>query len=208
MGSVIPKQFLPLCGKPLLCYAIDAFVAAIPDIQIILVLPEEEISTAEIVLRSYKSSSDVVFAGGGHTRYHSVQCGLARIKNDGIVFVHDGARPLVSVSLIQRCYEQALERGSAIPVIAVADSVRMLTDGQSVPVDRDQLRIIQTPQTFRTDIILPAFAQEYSTAFTDEASVVEAAGAPVFLIEGDRRNLKVTTPEDMIIAEAFIKDRG
>jgi len=206
MGSPIPKQFLPLHGKPMLCYAIDAFVKAVPGIHVILVVPTEELSSAEIVLKSYHSGINVTYVGGGETRYHSVQNGLSKVSGDGVVFVHDGARPLVSADLIQRCYEQAIKKGSAIPAVPVADSMRLLDGDRSTPVSRDHLRIIQTPQTFTTSIILPAFRQDYIPAFTDEATVVEASGMKVYMISGERGNIKVTTPEDMIIAEALLSN--
>ncbi len=204
MGSAVPKQFLPLCGKPLLYYAIMAFKNAFPDIKIIMVLPAEHISYAQMVLQAFPERIDVTIVAGGETRFHSVQNGMKQVHDDAVVFVHDGVRPLVSAELIRRCYEQAVEKGSAIPAIAVKDSVRMLDEDGSNPIDREQLRIIQTPQTFRSEILLPAFAQEYDPSFTDEATVAEAAGLEVHLIEGERNNIKVTTPEDMVVAEALM----
>jgi 2-C-methyl-D-erythritol 4-phosphate cytidylyltransferase len=205
MGSAVPKQFLPLMGKPILCYAIEAFAKAMPGIKQILVLPSDQLHTAQTVLRSYVSDIDVSIVEGGQTRYHSVQNGLKKVNNDGVVFVHDGVRPLISTELILKCYQQALEKGSAIPVIPMAESVRMIEGNSSTSIDREKLRIIQTPQTFRTEVILPAFTQEYNPAFTDEATVVEANGTKVFLIDGIKGNIKITTPEDMTIAEALLK---
>ncbi len=207
MGSPIPKQFLPFLGKPLLCYAIEAFAGAIPGIKIILVLPADELKSAQTVLRSYIGDINVTVVAGGDTRYHSVQNGLEKVNNDGVVFVHDGARPLISDELIQRCYKQALEKGSAIPAIPVAESMRLVEHGTSRAVNRDQLRIVQTPQTFRTELILPAFNQRYQPSFTDEATVVEAFGTPVHLIEGLHDNIKITIPEDMVIAEVLLNAR-
>jgi 2-C-methyl-D-erythritol 4-phosphate cytidylyltransferase len=204
MGNAMPKQFLPLCGIPVLAHSIRVFVSAIPGVHIVLVLPPDQLSYAQIVLQSLTEPIDVAIVPGGETRYHSVQNGLNVIDGEGIVFIHDGARPLVSQELIIRCMEQAIKKGSAIPAIPVTDSMR-ITDGEdSSPISRDNLRIIQTPQTFRTEIILPAFKQGYNTRFTDEATVLEAWGTEVFLVEGERRNIKVTTPEDMVIAEALI----
>lgn len=208
MGSPIPKQFLPFLGKPLLCYAIEAFANALPGINIILVLPADQLKSAQTVLRSYIGSVDVTVVAGGETRFNSVQNGLKEVKNDGVVFVHDGARPLISSDLIQRCYNQALEKGSAIPAIPVAESVRILENGISRAVNRDMLRIIQTPQTFLTELILPAFSQPYQPAFTDEATVVEANGTPIHLIEGLHDNIKITVPEDMVIAEVLLNARA
>jgi len=207
MGSAIPKQFLPLLGKPMLCHAVEAFANAIDDVQLILVLPADQVGSAQTVLRSYLGGIDVVTVAGGQTRYHSVQNGLKKVNNDGIVFVHDGARPLVSAELILRCYQQAKEKGSAVPVIPIAESVRVLDGDRSTALIREQLRIIQTPQTFRTDLILPAFKQDYDPSFTDEATVLEANGTKIHLIDGTHDNIKVTGPDDMVIAEALLKDR-
>ena len=207
MGTDIPKQFLRLLGKPLLCYPILAFAQSVPGIELILVVPEDQLRSAEIVIRSYLNGIDVTVVVGGETRFHSVRNGLKEVNDDGIVFVHDGARPLISRDLILRCFWQATEKGSAIPTVPVTDSMRLIEHGRSKPLDRDHLRIIQTPQTFRTSIILPAFQQPYLPSFTDEATVVEAFGKKIYLIDGDRENIKVTTPGDMILADALLKSR-
>jgi 2-C-methyl-D-erythritol 4-phosphate cytidylyltransferase len=207
MGSVIPKQFLPLLGKPMLCHAIETFAQAIPGIRLILVLPENQVGSAQTVLRSYIGNIDVTTVAGGETRYHSVQNGLKQITGEGVVFVHDGARPLISGELIMRCYEQAKDKGSAVPVIPLVESARIVDGEQSKPLDRENLRIVQTPQTFRTEVILPAFMQQYIPSFTDEATVLEAYGTTVHLIDGMPDNIKVTTPNDMIVAEALLNAR-
>ncbi len=208
MGSAVPKQFLPLNGQPILYHTIKAFADAYADIQLVLVLPQDQLSYAQMVLQSFPERIDITIVAGGETRYHSVQNGLKVVDRESIVFVHDGVRPLVTPQLIQRCYEMALERGSAIPSIPVTDSMRILEDDDSRPVDREQMRIIQTPQTFRGEVILPAFELEWQSSFTDEATVVEAYGDVVHLVEGERSNIKVTTPEDMIVAEALLKARS
>jgi 2-C-methyl-D-erythritol 4-phosphate cytidylyltransferase len=205
MGSAVPKQFLPLSGKPVLYYTVKAFIDAYPDMQLILVLPQHHISYAQMVLTEFPQRIDLTIVAGGETRFHSVKNGLAAIPQPGVVFVHDGVRPLLSTSLIQRCYEQAIQLGSAIPAIPVADSVRMVTDEGSHPVNRTHLRIIQTPQTFLTSILVPAFNAPYSDSFTDEATVAEAAGHTIHLIDGERYNIKITTPEDLIMAEAILQ---
>ncbi len=207
MGSVIPKQFLPLLGKPMLCHAIESFAQAMPGIHLILVLPANQVGSAQTVLRSYIGNIDVTTVAGGETRYHSVQNGLKQITGEGVVFVHDGARPLISGELIMRCYEQAIEKGSAVPVIPLVESARIVDGEQSKPLDRENLRIVQTPQTFRTEVILPAFRQAYIPSFTDEATVLEAYGTTVHLIDGMPDNIKVTTPNDMIVAEALLNAR-
>jgi 2-C-methyl-D-erythritol 4-phosphate cytidylyltransferase len=209
MGTDVPKQFLPLLGIPLMCHAVQAFASAIPDIRIILVLPEDQLGSAQTVLRSYMGKIEVATIAGGNTRFHSVLNGLSLVPDEeGIVFVHDGARPLIAEELIIRCYKQALEKGSAIPAIRAAESMRLIINDDSKALDRDKVRIIQTPQTFKTNIILPAFKQAYNTSFTDEASVVEAYGTSVHLIEGMTENIKVTRSQDMIIAEALLRSKS
>lgn len=207
MGNAIPKQFLPLAGKPVLYHTIKAFIDAYNDIKIILVLPEEQLSYAQMVLQAFPTAIDMTIVTGGETRFHSVQNGLNATGGDGVIFVHDGVRPLASVQLIRASYEQALAKGSAIPAISLSDSMRIVEGESSRPVDRSIMRSIQTPQAFRADILIPAFQQGYREAFTDEATVVEANGDPVFLIEGEATNIKLTVPADVIIAETILKDR-
>ena len=205
MGTALPKQFLPLAGKPVLAHSLIAFTEAVPDARMILVLPADQLSYTQIILNALPQPIDLTIVAGGETRFHSVRNGLNAIDEPGIVFVHDGARPLVSRELILRCYQQAMEKGSAIPAIKVAESMRMFDGDTSQPVNRDNMRLIQTPQTFLTKVIIPAFQQGYGPSFTDEATVVEAFGTAIYLVEGERRNIKVTTPEDMAIAEALMK---
>jgi len=205
MGSAIPKQFLELNGKPVLYYTLRAFLDAVPAIRLVLVLPPHQISYAHIVLQHFPEGLDITVIAGGETRFHSVRNGLGAIPAAGaVVMVHDGVRPLVSGALIRRCLEQALVKGSAIPAIPVTDSIRMLGEGTSSPVDREKLRIVQTPQTFRSEILLPAFQQPFRDDFTDEATVVEAYGTEVFLADGERSNLKITTPGDLLIAGGLL----
>ena len=205
MGTAVPKQFLELNGKPVLYHTIKAFKEALPDIQIVLVLPEHQIAYTQMVLQSFPERIDLTIVAGGETRFHSVQNGLKDIPENAIIMVHDGVRPLVSAELILRCYHQAVDKGSAIPAIAVADSMRIVKNESSAPVDRTSLRIIQTPQTFRASILLPAMQQSYREDFTDEATVVEALGKKVYLTEGEKSNIKITTAEDMMIAQVLMK---
>lgn len=205
MGNAIPKQFLPLAGKPILYHTLRAFMGAYEDMHLVLVLPEDQLSYAQMVLQAFEERIDVELVTGGETRFHSVQNGLRVVAKDAVVFVHDGVRPLVSPELIRACYEQAVEKGSAIPAVAISDSLRRVDGDNSQPVNRDTMRSIQTPQTFRAELLLPAFEQEYTAAFTDEATVAEAYGQQVYLIEGEKSNIKLTTPEDMIVAEATLK---
>lgn len=207
MGNAVPKQFLPLAGKPVLYHTLKAFIDAYSNIHLILVLPEEHLSYAQIVLKEFEERIDVNLVIGGATRYHSVQNGLKHVPEGSIVFVHDGVRPLVSSGLIRRCYEDAVEYGSAIPAVAVSDSLRMLEGQQSKPIDRNKVRSIQTPQTFKASVLQAAFQQEYRDEFTDEATVLEAHGGTVRLIEGEKTNMKLTTPEDMLMAEMILKQR-
>lgn len=207
MGTAVSKQFLPLQGRPILYHTIKAFADAYADMQLVLVLPPDQLSYAQMVLQCFPERIDATIVTGGPTRFHSVQNGLKECTEDSVIFVHDGVRPLVTPTLIQRCYEQAIAKGTAIPAIAVSDSMRLIDEDDSEPISRGALRIIQTPQTFRADILLPAFKQEFTEAFTDEATVVEANGTKVDLIEGERSNIKVTTPEDLLIAEALLQSQ-
>lgn len=205
MGNAMPKQFLPLGGKPVLYHTLKAFRDAYRDIKLVLVLPKEHLSYAQMVLKAFEERIDISLLTGGQTRFHSVQNGLKAVSGKSVIFVHDGVRPLVSPGLIRACYEQAVEKGSAIPAIPVADSLRIIGSAGSEPVDRQNIRCIQTPQTFRSEILLPAFEQKYREEFTDEATVVEEYGGEVQLIEGEKSNIKLTTPADMDMAEAWLK---
>ena len=207
MGNMVPKQFLLLKDKPLLWYTLDTFFRAYSDIKIILVLPHEHIEKGKAITDNFFANNHVKIVAGGDMRFHSVQCGLHEVKEKSVVFVHDAVRCLVSVPLIQRCYKQALEKGSAVPAVAATDSIRILNGSHHTIANRQQVRIIQTPQTFLSEIILPAFKQDYNEAFTDEATVVEAYGEKVFLTEGEYENIKITRPVDMMIAERILEER-
>jgi len=207
MGTALPKQFLDLEGKPVLVHTAAAFLAAFPLIELIIVLPEAYLEKGRALLLQYFPDSSIHFTEGGATRFHSVQQGLGKVTGPAIVFIHDAVRCLVTPSLIQRCYTQALELGSAIPAVSVKDSIRMVTSNETTVVDREMLRAIQTPQTFRSEIILPAFQQEYDPAFTDEATVVEKLSQPVNLIEGEETNIKVTYPVDLLVAAKILQRR-
>jgi 2-C-methyl-D-erythritol 4-phosphate cytidylyltransferase len=208
MGASRPKQFLLLNGKPVLWHTIEAFSAAYDDMQIVLVLPSGFLEEGQQIVHTSSTPSRIKIIAGGATRFHSVKNGLAHAADDAIIFVHDAVRCLITPVLIRNCYEQALQKGSAIPAIAVTDSIRMIVEGKSRIVDRNALRAVQTPQTFKAEIILPAFEQEYDPVFTDEASVVEAAGTDIFLIEGEKENIKITLPADMLLAEQVLRKRS
>ncbi|HSN08032.1 MAG TPA: 2-C-methyl-D-erythritol 4-phosphate cytidylyltransferase [Hanamia sp.] len=204
MNSDIPKQFLLLKNKPVLYYSIKAFLDAYEDIEIILVLPEEHIAKGQEIIDGYFDSSKFKITAGGRTRFHSVQKGLSLINDQAIIFVHDGVRCFVTKDLIKRCYNSALEFGTAVPVIDSADSVRMITKNGNKIVDRNKVKLVQTPQTFHSKILLPAFAIDYKDFFTDEASVVEAFGLKINLIEGEKNNIKITTPQDLELAKVLL----
>lgn len=204
MKSEIPKQFLILNNKPLLYYSIKAFLDADENIEIILVLPAEHIAKGQEIIDGYFDSSRFRITAGGRTRFHSVQKGLSIIKDEAIIFVHDGVRCIVTAELIRRCYEAALEFGTAIPSVECRDSVRMITKNGNKVVDRNKIKLIQTPQTFHSKILLPAFEIDYKEQFTDEAAVVEAFGLKINLIEGEINNIKITTSEDLELASLLL----
>src|SRR6478672_1710917 len=205
MGSSTPKQFLLLNDKPVLYYTIKTFLEAYDDLQLILVLPEEYTEMGREIIDAYFEYDRIQITAGGETRFHSVQNGLKLVKEDAIVFVHDGVRCLVSIELIHRCYDAALEVGSAIPVVPIRDSIRLLNEEDSEAIDRERVVTVQTPQTFHSRILLPAFDIDYKERFTDEATVVEAYGLRVSLAEGEETNIKITKPVDLLVAEKFIE---
>lgn len=200
MGGEIPKQFLTIGGKPVLMRTIEVFRQAYPDIHIILVLPVSQQDYWQQLCQECNFAVPARIADGGETRFHSVSNGLKLIPDDadGLVGVHDGVRPFVAVETIRRCYDEAMEKGAVVPVISVVETVRQLRkDGTSVTVPRDEYKLVQTPQTFRISLLKEAYRQPYTSFFTDDASVVEAMGKPVYLVEGNRENIKITTPADI-----------
>src|SRR3569833_2387904 len=180
MGTQVPKQFLLLLGKPVLWYTLDVFLRAYEDLNIILVAPEEHMETARATVYATGAQHRIRIVAGGGTRFHSVSNGLQTITEESIIFVHDGVRCLISTALVHSCYELALERGSAIPVVDSKDSVRVATEEGSTAVDRSRVKLVQTPQTFLSGVLLPAYARPYQENFTDEASVVEAYGGKIY----------------------------
>ncbi len=204
MGNVIPKQFILLNNKPVLYYTLKTFLDSYADLQIVLVLPIDYTDMGQEIIDAYFDKNRIRITAGGDTRFQSVKNGLALIEDEAIIFVHDGVRCLVSKELIHRCYEQAVETGTAIPVITSKDSIRLLTEEGNEAFDRNNVKLVQTPQTFHSKIIIPAFQIDYKDKFTDEATVVEAYGLKVSLVEGEENNIKITRPIDMLIAEALI----
>ena len=207
MNAAIPKQFLPINGTAVLLYTIETFLSAFSDLEIILVLPEKFMRDGDTIVQQASDPKRIEIAAGGNTRFHSVKNGLKLVTENAIVFVHDAVRCLVTNDLIHRCYEGALENGNAIPAIPVSDTVRMETAEGSVVVDRTKLLVIQTPQTFFSNLLLKAFEQEYDSSFTDEATVAEKFGIKIHLIPGEDENIKLTRPIDMEIAEKILKNR-
>lgn len=207
MGGDVPKQFLPIGGKPVLMHTVEAFRRALDDVEIVLVLPAEQHDYWQKLCKDYKFHSPELIAKGGETRFHSVKNGLSLLPNDieAVVGVHDGVRPFVSKETIRRCFAAAAEGKAVVPVVAVVETVRqILPDGKSVTRPRDEYRLVQTPQTFPLALLKEAYQQPFSDAFTDDASVVEALGKDIVMIEGNRENIKITTPSDLRIAESQI----
>ena len=206
MGTDIPKQFLPIGGKPVLMRTLERFREYAADLQIILVLPQGQQDYWRELCQQYHFTVEYTLANGGETRFHSVQNGLALIPDnaEGVVGVHDGVRPFPSVEVIHNCYETAREKKAVIPVIPIVETVRHLKDETSVTVPRGDYRLVQTPQTFDIQLLKAANRQPYNDGFTDDASVVEAFGFDVTLVEGNRENIKITTPYDLKVAEVLI----
>jgi 2-C-methyl-D-erythritol 4-phosphate cytidylyltransferase len=204
MGAAVPKQFLELAGRPVLYHTIAAFINAYEDMQVVLVVPEAHFAPAREVLGCFDSPPAVTLVKGGETRFHSVKNGLQQVQEKTVVFVHDGVRPLLSPALIRSCYEATLVHGNAIPVIDMKDSVRELNGEGNKAVNRDLFKIIQTPQTFLSEQLLPAFELPYDPLFTDEATVVERLGHRIHLVAGEERNIKITRPLDLVIAQALL----
>ena len=204
MGGDIPKQFLPVCGKPVLMRTLEAFHAYDASMRLILVLPVSQQAYWKQLCEEYQFELVHEIANGGDTRFHSVKNGLALVEEDGLVGVHDGVRPFVSQEVITRCYEEAASLKAVIPVIGVVETVRHLIGEGSETVPRDQYKLVQTPQVFDVTLLHRAYQQEYTDLFTDDASVVEALGEKVYLVEGNRENIKLTTPFDLKLAEMLI----
>jgi 2-C-methyl-D-erythritol 4-phosphate cytidylyltransferase len=209
MGSTLPKQFLHIAGRPILMHTLEAFHHYNPKITLVLVMHSDFTAFWTDLIRTadFKVPHHVVV--GGEERFHSVKNGLAFIGNKaGVVGIHDAVRPLVSPETLKKCYSEAAIHGSGVPAVAVTDSLRVLDNGKNSAVDRAKYRIVQTPQCFRIAEIQEAFRQDYQSSFTDDASVWESAGMSIHLVEGNRNNIKITTPEDLRMAEAILSTRG
>jgi 2-C-methyl-D-erythritol 4-phosphate cytidylyltransferase len=205
MGSHIPKQYMDLKGKPLLIHTVDRFLQFDPRMKVVLVMASGHRKFWDVISISYDHTSDIVVAPGGRTRYDSVKSGLQFIDNGLIVGIHDAVRPFVSLDTIKRCYSTAEKNGSAIPVIEMDESVRMVdSPDESTHMDRSKLRRVQTPQVFRSEMIKKAYDQIHHRDFTDDASVFESLFDQVTLVEGNRENIKITTPEDLQLATSIM----
>ncbi|MBS1919579.1 MAG: 2-C-methyl-D-erythritol 4-phosphate cytidylyltransferase [Bacteroidetes bacterium] len=206
MGGEVPKQFQLLKDKPVLWHTLHAFIDAYDDVQIILVLPENHVERGREIASQFPTHR-IRITTGGETRFQSVKNGLRLVDSHSLVFVHDGVRCLVTPQLIRRCGEAALEKDNAIPAVAAIETVRIQTNDGNMPIDRNKVRVIQTPQTFFSNVIKQAFEQPYEESFTDEASVVEKMGVKINLIEGERINIKITTPIDLVVAAKILEQK-
>jgi 2-C-methyl-D-erythritol 4-phosphate cytidylyltransferase len=205
MNADIPKQFLEIQGKPILMHTLEAFLHFDPSMRLILVLPATQIEFWESLCKKHDFTLQHQIVEGGSARFYSVKNGLDMIDVPSTVAVHDGVRPLVSMETIARCFDAAEKFEAAIPVIDLVDSIRQLTENGSQSVDRSSYKLVQTPQVFDTQLLKKAYEQDFSPLFTDDASVVEAMGKHVQLVEGNRENIKITTEFDLKIAELFAK---
>ncbi|MBI3137840.1 MAG: 2-C-methyl-D-erythritol 4-phosphate cytidylyltransferase [Sphingobacteriales bacterium] len=208
MGGALPKQFMLLKDKPVLYYTLKVFLEAYDDLQLILVLPVDYTDMGQEIIDAFFDKERIRITAGGDTRFQSVKNGLALVEEESVVFVHDGVRCLLTKDLIHRCYRQAAATGTAIPAIPSRDSIRLQTDEGNAALDRNHVMLIQTPQTFHSKIILPAFQIDYKDKFTDEATVAEAYGIKVSLVPGEEENIKITRPLDLLIAEQILTERA
>ena len=209
MASAVPKQFLPLGGRPILMRTIERFAAFDPAMDIIVVLPQSQTDYWQRLCHEHRFGIGHRTTAGGATRYESVRNGLALVDGEGLVGIHDGVRPLVSLPTLERCYAMAATHGNAIPACDSVDSVRMLKpDGSNTAADRTCVKLVQTPQVFDVKLIKQAYQLGYRPTFTDDASVAEAAGIGINLTEGNRENIKITTPVDLLLAEAILNEGG
>ncbi len=205
MGSSLPKQLMPLGGRPLLFHVFEQFLRYSPELRFVLVLPEAAHEPWKALCLEHRFHGNHELVEGGPTRFHSVKNGLKLIPTNCLVAIHDGVRPLVSLETISRVFQFAEKFGNAIPVVGVNDSVRIREQASSHPLPREHIRLVQTPQCFHSDLIREAYNCNYHETFTDDASVLESAGERLFLTDGNYENIKVTTPADFVVAEAFLR---
>src|SRR5258705_2223242 len=202
--SEVPKQFIELNGKPILLHTIEAFLKYSPALSIILVLPEKDFITWEVIGEKFNFNTPLILQKGGETRFQSVKKGLDKIQGDGLVAIHDGVRPLVSADLIGASFRLAAVHGSAVAAVRLKESIRVTDQNNTKAVDRSKFRVIQTPQTFNLQLIKKAYQVKEDPSLTDDASVAEKSGHVISLFEGSYENIKITTAEDLIVAEALL----
>jgi 2-C-methyl-D-erythritol 4-phosphate cytidylyltransferase len=205
MGAEIPKQFLELAGRPVLMHTIERFRSFNDAIEIITVLPENQLRFWIDLQKKHSFSIPHTLVKGGSNRFQSVRNGLKFVNIPGLVAIHDGVRPFVSIDTIKRCFDAAEKLGNAIPVVSPIESLRIVTEEGSHPVDRFHVKQIQTPQVFNAELIKTAYQQDYQPEFTDDATVLEKKGEKINLIEGNRENIKITNPEDLLISTALLQ---
>jgi 2-C-methyl-D-erythritol 4-phosphate cytidylyltransferase len=204
MGAELPKQYLEIAGKPVLMHTLERFKSFSDSIEIITVLPENQLRFWGDLQKKYSFNIPHTLVKGGKARFFSVRNGLKFVDAPGLVAIHDGVRPFVSIDTIKRCFDTAEKLGNAIPVIPPSDALRMLSDQGSMPVNRILVRQVQTPQVFHSELIKKAYEQDYLPEFTDDATVLEKTGVKINLVDGNRENIKITTPEDLIISAALL----
>ncbi len=206
MQRQLPKQFIEVAGKPILMHTIERFYTYNSSLRIIVVLPQEQLTAWRELCRKHTFKVFHMTVTGGATRFQSVKNGVGAVMGDGLIAVHDGVRPFVDVEIIREAFKAAEQHGSAVVAVSPKDSIRELSEEGSHAVQRDKYKLVQTPQCFKADILRKAYEQPEQEYFTDDASVVESIGESIKLVEGSYRNIKITTPEDLILAEAFVKE--
>jgi 2-C-methyl-D-erythritol 4-phosphate cytidylyltransferase len=204
MKASLPKQFLLLKDIPILAHTLQKFHSTLPEVQLILVLPKDHFSTWNSLCEKHQITVPHLIVEGGNTRFASVKNGIAAIPLDSLVAIHDAVRPLVSSEVILNAFEVANSNGNAVPSLPVEQSLRLISAEGNTHIERSDFRIIQTPQVFRSEILIKAYQAPFQESFTDDASVVEALGERIHLIEGNKENIKITTPEDLIMATAIM----
>lgn len=207
INSKLPKQFIRLNGKPILLHTIQAFFNYSEKISIVLVLPQDDFGIWKSICAEFNFSKPIILQSGGETRFQSVKNGLNKIEGEGLVAIHDGVRPLVSSDLIGASFRLAAVHGSAVAAVRLKESIRETDQDTTRAVDRSKFRLIQTPQTFDVQLIRKAYQIKEDTSLTDDASVAEKSGHKISLFEGSYQNIKITTPEDLIVAEALMKSK-
>lgn len=208
MNSSVPKQFMELNGKPVLMHTIEKFHQTFPDIHIVVVLANQLMDEWKQLCLKHNFKTNHQLVDGGETRFHSVKNGLHIVPENCIVGIHDAARPLVNTDTIIRTFIAAEKLGNAIPFTPIEESIREKNNSDNKAVDRNQFVIIQTPQCFQSTFLKKAFLQPYNDSFTDDASVLEASGGKINLVEGNKENIKITTPQDLIVAQALMERRS